>query len=126
MDLPMPFQYFHIMNFMLMLNLVLWAYALACQDSMFAPMIFLFVQLMFQGIRELSTSLADPFGQDDVDFNINSWLLTLYRRVHSLLEDEFDVSSALTIPDYMSRPRDAAMKVNPHVDLETRTLSLGS
>ena len=31
LDLPMPFQYFHIMNLMLCLNLMLWAYSLACE-----------------------------------------------------------------------------------------------
>jgi len=87
LDMPMPFQYFHIMNFMLVLNLVLWAYALGCQDSWFAPGICMFVQMMFQGIRELSTSLANPFGQDDVDFPANEWMRRLYSRVHSLIED---------------------------------------
>lgn len=89
MELPMPFQYFHIMNFMLILNLVLWAYSLACQDSYFAPFIYIFVQMMFQGIRELSTSLSDPWGSDDVDFGVNDWLLALYFRVHAIMEDEF-------------------------------------
>merc|ERR1712151_1180921 len=56
LDLPMPFQYFLIMNLMLFLNLFLWAYSLGCQDSLFAPIIYMFVQMMFQGLRELSTA----------------------------------------------------------------------
>ena len=67
LDLPMPFQYFHIMNLMLLLNLFLWAYSLGCQESFFAPFIYMFVQMMFQGIRELSTALSNPFGDDEVD-----------------------------------------------------------
>eukprot|EP00928_Gymnodinium_smaydae_P028707 TRINITY_DN21834_c0_g1_i1.p1 TRINITY_DN21834_c0_g1~~TRINITY_DN21834_c0_g1_i1.p1 ORF type:complete len:414 (-),score=57.74 TRINITY_DN21834_c0_g1_i1:109-1350(-) len=86
LDLPMPFQYFHIMNLMLMLNLCLWAYALAIHESDFAPLIFFFVQLMFQGLRELSVALADPFGDDDTDFPLNEWMTTLYVRLYNLIE----------------------------------------
>merc|ERR1712187_965562 len=89
MELPMPFQYFHIMNLMLMLNLCHWAYALGIQESVFAPLIFLFVQLMFQGLRELSIALADPFGEDATDFPLNEWMSGLYQRVYALCEDEF-------------------------------------
>merc|ERR1711953_717678 len=83
MELPMPFQYFHIMNLMLVLNLILWAYALGLVESYFAPVIFLFVQLMFQGLRELSVALSDPFGDDDTDFPLNEWLTGLYKKCYS-------------------------------------------
>jgi len=92
MDLPMPFQYFHIMNLMLILNLVLWAYALGCQESYWSPVIFMFVQMMFQGIRELSTALSDPFGDDEVDFPVTQWMITVYARMYGILEDSFDIT----------------------------------
>jgi predicted membrane chloride channel (bestrophin family) len=92
LDLPMPFQYFHIMNLMLMLNLVLWAYSLGCQNSYFAPFIYMFVQMMFQGIRELSTALSNPFGDDEVDFPVTDWMITVYARMYGLLHDPFDVT----------------------------------
>eukprot|EP00928_Gymnodinium_smaydae_P096932 TRINITY_DN8664_c0_g1_i1.p1 TRINITY_DN8664_c0_g1~~TRINITY_DN8664_c0_g1_i1.p1 ORF type:complete len:390 (+),score=97.53 TRINITY_DN8664_c0_g1_i1:264-1433(+) len=91
MDLPMPFQYFHIMNFMLMLNLFLWSYALALDDSVFAPLIYFFAQLMFQGLRELSVALSDPFGDDDTDFPLNEWMTQLYLRMQYVVEDDFEV-----------------------------------
>merc|ERR1712224_150466 len=91
LDLPMPFQYFHIMNLMLMLNLLLWAYSLGCQDSYFAPIIYMFVQMMFQGVRKLSTALSDPFGDDEVDFPVNDWMQTMYVRMAGILEDRFDI-----------------------------------
>jgi len=93
MELPMPFQYFHIMNLMLLLNLVFWAYSLGCQDSYWAPMIYCFVQMMFQGIRELSTALSDPFGDDEVDFPVNEWMMSLYMKLYGILEDSFDVQN---------------------------------
>jgi len=116
MELPMPFQYFHIMNFMLILNLVLWAYSLACQDSYFAPFIYVFVQMMFQGIRELSTSLSDPWGSDDVDFQVNDWLLTLYFRVHSIMEDDYEGCMDLDDECHMVNLAKAKKIVNAHVD----------
>eukprot|EP00928_Gymnodinium_smaydae_P031067 TRINITY_DN22925_c0_g2_i1.p1 TRINITY_DN22925_c0_g2~~TRINITY_DN22925_c0_g2_i1.p1 ORF type:complete len:398 (-),score=108.66 TRINITY_DN22925_c0_g2_i1:40-1233(-) len=90
MELPMPFQYFHIMNLMLMLNLALWSYSLALIDSVFAPLIFMFAQLMFQGLRELSVALSDPFGDDVTDFPLNEWMTSLYVRAQSVVEDTHD------------------------------------
>mmetsp|Transcript_94011 Transcript_94011/g.166467 ORF Transcript_94011/g.166467 Transcript_94011/m.166467 type:complete len:355 (-) Transcript_94011:113-1177(-) len=121
MELPMPFQYFHIMNLMLMLNLVLWAYSLGCEDSYFAPIIYMFVQMMFQGLRELSTSLSDPFGQDEVDFDINDWMKSLYSRIHSIMEDDFDFETlGIKHGDHKLAPlAEVRQKVNAHVDLES-------
>ena len=68
---PVPFQYFHSMALMIFLNLMLWAYALGIEDSSFAPAIFMSVQLMSQGIRELCAGPSDPYGDDEVDFPLN-------------------------------------------------------
>lgn len=91
MTLPMPFQYFHLMNLMMLLNLGLWSYTLAMVDSYFAPLIFFFIQLMFQGLRELTIGLSDPFGDDDVDFPLSSWLTGLYRKLFDLLEVNYHI-----------------------------------
>merc|ERR1712151_664357 len=119
MNWPMPFQYFHIMNLMLALNLVLWAYSLGCQDSYFAPLIYMFVQMMFQGIRELSTALSDPFGDDEVDFPVNDWMMALYARMYGILEDPYDVSATdLDNVEPMMHPDDAKNYIRMYVDLE--------
>lgn len=122
MDLPMPFQYFHIMNMMLVLNLVLWAYALGCQDSLFAPLIYMFVQMMFQGIRELSTALSNPFGDDEVDFPINDWMAQLYSRMFALLEDDFTIDQLQVPGDKpLKDPESTSRKINLLVDRDTAT-----
>lgn len=95
LEMPMPFQYFHIMNLMLMLNLTLWAYALALEESYFASVIYLFVQLMFQGLRELSIALADPYGDDETDFPLNDWMTAVYLRLSSILEDPHDIQDSV-------------------------------
>lgn len=87
MSLPMPFQYFHVMNLMMMLNLNLWAYSLGLDESRFANLIFFFAQLMFQGLRELSVALSDPYGDDATDFPTMEWMTDLYTRVNCIVED---------------------------------------
>jgi predicted membrane chloride channel (bestrophin family) len=89
LEMPMPWQYFHIMNMMLMMNLMLWAYSFALQLSHFATLIFVFVTAIFMGIRELSVALADPYGDDAADFPLNDWMNTLYVRAVELCEDDW-------------------------------------
>jgi len=106
LDLPMPFQYFHLMSFMMFLNLALWSYALAISDppSYFTPVIYLFIQMIFQGMRELSAALADPFGDDDVDFPITDWLWQIVGMVVRLLEDDFDAQAGVNTEEALPVP----------------------
>lgn len=99
MELPMPFQYWHVMNLMMMLNLTLWGYALALEDTYFATIIFAFINVVFQGVRELSVALADPFGDDEADFPVNDWMTTLYQRLYSIVEDPWDIREETPLPD---------------------------
>merc|ERR1712224_1036615 len=117
LDLPMPFQYFHIMNLMLMLNLFLWAYSLGCQDSWFAPVIYMFVQLMFQGLRELSTALSDPYGSDEVDFQINDWVVPLYTRMNAALGSYIEVDEVeIDGCSRMMYPQEACQYMDMYID----------
>merc|ERR1719454_2570956 len=100
---------------MLFLNLLLWAYSLALQDSYVAPFIYMFVQMMFQGIRELATSLSNPFGVDEVDFEMNDWMNLAYSKMYSILvckgEAEFPESAtAKTYP--MQKPKRASCVID--------------
>merc|ERR1711904_555775 len=103
----------------LILNLVLWAYSLGCQDSYWSPVIYMFVQMMFQGVREPSTALSDPFGDDEVDFDVNAWMKILYTRMFAILEDPFDVED-ITIDGTkpLKDPDSNSRKINLIVDRE--------
>lgn len=72
--LPVPFQYFHLLNVMIVVNLLLWAYVMAITDSAFAPIVYFFAALIFMGMMELASQLSDPFGDDDTDFPISKWI----------------------------------------------------
>jgi predicted membrane chloride channel (bestrophin family) len=72
--LPIPFQYFHLLNLMVILNLFLWAYGMGITDSIFAPLVYFFVAMIFTGMLVLGQQLSDPFGHDDVDFPVEEWI----------------------------------------------------
>jgi len=74
LQMPIPFPYFHLLNLMLVVNLGLWAYGMGVSHSIFAPICFFFAALIFCGMLEMAAQMTDPFGQDDVDFPINTWL----------------------------------------------------
>ncbi|CAK0863511.1 unnamed protein product, partial [Prorocentrum cordatum] len=75
MELPVPYQYFHLLNMMVVVNLMLWAYAMGISASLWAPVTFLFAEIIFMGMLELASQLADPFGEDEVDFPVREWTL---------------------------------------------------
>mmetsp|Transcript_45646 Transcript_45646/g.120731 ORF Transcript_45646/g.120731 Transcript_45646/m.120731 type:complete len:406 (-) Transcript_45646:79-1296(-) len=91
LDLPMPFQYYHILNLMLSVNLSFWSFGMGCLDSDFAPIIFFVTTLIFMGMRELSGAISNPFGQDEVDFPTNDWLKVMYNDCVSFMEHQFEL-----------------------------------
>merc|ERR1719353_1937668 len=78
-----------------MLNLILWGYSFALEESYFATLIFVFVAAIFMGIRELSVALADPYGDDAADFPLNEWMNQLYVRVRYFCEEDWTPGEAM-------------------------------
>jgi len=72
--LALPFQYYHLLNIMITVNLVLWAYGMALTNSVMAPFAYFFASCIFMGLMELANQLADPFGEDETDFPIDDWM----------------------------------------------------
>mmetsp|Transcript_30443 Transcript_30443/g.87306 ORF Transcript_30443/g.87306 Transcript_30443/m.87306 type:complete len:392 (-) Transcript_30443:175-1350(-) len=85
-DLPLPFQYFHLLNMMVVVNLLLWAYAMGTTESLFAPFCFFFAALIFMGMLELAAALSDPFGDDEVDFPVADWMNEFLENMIVLIE----------------------------------------
>mmetsp|Transcript_1987 Transcript_1987/g.4487 ORF Transcript_1987/g.4487 Transcript_1987/m.4487 type:complete len:405 (-) Transcript_1987:328-1542(-) len=86
LHLPVPFQYFHLLNLMVCVNLVLWAYSMGAAESTFGIVVYFFSELIFMGMMELASMLADPYGDDDVDFPVSSWLQEFFEKAVQLLE----------------------------------------
>jgi len=87
--LPMPFQYFHLLNMMVVVNLLLWAYGMGTTQSVFAPIGFFFAELIFCGMMELAGQMADPFGSDEVDFPLHTWLANALWDTSVVLEYDY-------------------------------------
>lgn len=77
MNLPIPFQYYHLLNAMVFMNLVLWGYTMAISMSLWASVIYFLSSLIFMGMMDLGNQLSDPFGEDEVDFPLQAWLTDL-------------------------------------------------
>jgi len=73
-SLPIPFQYFHMLNVMVCMNVLSWAYIMGVTPSLFGPFVFFCAALIFIGMMELGSQLSNPFGQDEVDFPVAAWL----------------------------------------------------
>mmetsp|Transcript_18164 Transcript_18164/g.38839 ORF Transcript_18164/g.38839 Transcript_18164/m.38839 type:complete len:381 (+) Transcript_18164:239-1381(+) len=89
--LPMPFQYFHLLNMMVVVNLLLWAYGMGVTHSIFAPVGFFFAELIFCGMMELAGQMSDPFGYDEVDFPLHHWLANALWDASVILEYDYDI-----------------------------------
>mmetsp|Transcript_46599 Transcript_46599/g.120646 ORF Transcript_46599/g.120646 Transcript_46599/m.120646 type:complete len:386 (-) Transcript_46599:96-1253(-) len=89
LNLPVPFQYFHLLNMMIAVNLFMWAYSMGCSNSASAPVIFFFAELIFIGLLELSMELSDPFGEDEVDFPVNQWVTHFVKSALVLCEYDY-------------------------------------
>jgi len=71
--MPVPFQYFHLTNLMVIINLTLWAYGMAMTSSLFGMVMYILLDFVLIGIMELANTFADPYGDDEVDFPLHIW-----------------------------------------------------
>merc|ERR1719343_187113 len=88
-ELPIPFQYFHLLNMMVVMNTVTWAYAMGTTRSMFAPVVYFFAALIFMGMLSLGSQLSNPFGEDEVDFPVHEWVTEYVNLSGVLLDYDF-------------------------------------
>jgi len=98
--LPIPFPYFHLMNAVIVLNAIMLAGVGAFFKTYYTIPPLAIALLFFMGLREISTSLADPFGPDDMDFPIASFMEYAFDNSVCLLEafrepEAWDVSKML-------------------------------
>jgi len=74
MALPIPFAYWHLMNLVFSLNFLLLALILASFEHWLTIVPYSMALMTFMGLREVSNQLADPFGDDIVDFPLAKYL----------------------------------------------------
>mmetsp|Transcript_65894 Transcript_65894/g.150953 ORF Transcript_65894/g.150953 Transcript_65894/m.150953 type:complete len:345 (-) Transcript_65894:18-1052(-) len=114
--LPIPFGYYHVMNLMLCVNIILWGYGMALESRVLAHLIYLLCVLIFMGMRELAAQLADPFGDDLVDFPVRYWILQCWEECVIVLEHELD-------GDVHARQLEQGGPLSGHLDVAVRFFS---
>merc|ERR1712194_324777 len=97
--LPVPFQYFHVLNLMITVNLSFWAYGMALTDSWFAPMIFVCAEAMYLGLLSLSSQLSNPFGEDEVDFPLGQWVSEYLDTTVTLVEHDHHLQTGMPLEE---------------------------
>ena len=98
---PIPFQYYHIVNVTLLINLLLLSYAFLSIDSVFSIPAYFMVCLCMLGLRETANAMADPFGTDDCDFNQQAIQEGIYNECKTLCEEpEEEFLGMLGMPDF--------------------------
>ena len=74
---PVPFPYFHLLSMMLLLQLLMIAYALASAPHVnpyFSIPVMVIITIVLVGMRSLAVQLSNPFGNDSVDFEIEKFM----------------------------------------------------
>lgn len=82
---PIPFAYYHLANIILVFNIMLLSTFSALFRSYFSVLPFGIALLVYMGLREISTALADPFGGDSVDFPVPDLLRSCFDNTVSQL-----------------------------------------
>lgn len=83
---PTPFILFHLVNLMLMVNIFISCWIVAIVRNWYTIVAFSLLLVELMGLRMVSASMADPFGQDSTDFPIPEFVNHCYDRAVCLLE----------------------------------------
>jgi hypothetical protein len=82
---PLPYPYFHLMQTLLTVNLTLLAYIFARNMSFWAPVLYVMSMLAYMGLRDISTNVQNPFGNDIVDYPMKDWIDEVFLNLNALM-----------------------------------------
>jgi len=74
LDMPIPFPYYHVLVAIMFANYILYTFCFLDINSYLTPLGVFLVIFLTTAMRELSSALANPFGDDEVDFNISAYI----------------------------------------------------
>lgn len=103
-NMPVPFSYFHLLNILISLTVLatgIGSLILVEQHDSPSYCLAFFpysvVTFVLLALRQLSGELADPFGEDDLDFPIADFMRHIYDNVVAMLAnyERYDVLEAL-------------------------------
>lgn len=103
---PVPFAYFHLLNLMVIINLLLLSYGMTgLANPALTIICFAIVCVVFIGLRDLAVSMANPFGDDEIDFKFEKFLGSSYTTALAFLCDKHHPSGT-ELPKDLTNPLD--------------------
>eukprot|EP00927_Polykrikos_kofoidii_P072040 TRINITY_DN68210_c0_g1_i1.p1 TRINITY_DN68210_c0_g1~~TRINITY_DN68210_c0_g1_i1.p1 ORF type:complete len:653 (+),score=92.30 TRINITY_DN68210_c0_g1_i1:261-1961(+) len=84
--MPIPFAYWHLLNLVFAFNFLMLAFLFAGFQSFMTILPFCMLLLVTMSLREVSIVLADPFGEDSVDFPVGKFLEYVFDHSVCLLQ----------------------------------------
>eukprot|EP00270_Netrium_digitus_P010328 TRINITY_DN3200_c0_g1_i1.p1 TRINITY_DN3200_c0_g1~~TRINITY_DN3200_c0_g1_i1.p1 ORF type:complete len:421 (+),score=84.13 TRINITY_DN3200_c0_g1_i1:73-1263(+) len=98
---PIPFQYYHLLNFVIFTYLLMLAYCFAFMAKYLAIPGFFLILVALLGLRELGNCMSNPFGHDELDLPVFDFVHRFYRESTLLI----DLDTFACEPDFMALPR---------------------
>lgn len=86
---PVPFAYFHILTILQLVFLTIISYALVTLVFHWAltAALYFIMALAFLGLTDIGIAMADPFGDDDTDFEVEALLTATYNNAIECLKN---------------------------------------
>eukprot|EP00928_Gymnodinium_smaydae_P018377 TRINITY_DN16998_c0_g1_i1.p1 TRINITY_DN16998_c0_g1~~TRINITY_DN16998_c0_g1_i1.p1 ORF type:complete len:578 (+),score=116.62 TRINITY_DN16998_c0_g1_i1:369-2102(+) len=109
--MPVPYPYYHLMNVVLWINIFVLAIVPALFGSWFTVIPFSMACLVVMGLREVAVALADPFGDDAMDFPVIAF-------VNRAFDDSVALLEALPQPEARSRALQQVLEARPFTGRE--------
>ena len=108
---PVPWAYFHLLNVMVYIVLSLVAYILVPLAKWPVTMFtYVIICLIFLGLKNLAVSMADPFGEEVTDFQIEKYLAGMYN--HALSHLRFKATeNGERLPKGLKNPLDVSQHI---------------
>jgi len=88
---PVPFAYFHVVKVLLMVTLLMVGYSLITLLEDFPPFAVLTYSILAVieiGLERIAAAMSDPFGDDEIDFDVEALLSSAYNNATAYLRED--------------------------------------
>jgi len=101
---PVPWAYFHLLNLMTFVTLLLVSYYLAFTNSwLVTTAVHGIICLIVLGLKNLAGAMADPFGDDVIDFKVEKFLAAMYANSLANITEVYSTCGS-RLPDGLQNP----------------------
>lgn len=91
MRMPVPYAYFHVLKLLLIISLSMTSYALVELENHFpivSYVVFMLICTIMLGLQNIAVAMSDPFGSDDLDFDLDAFLKSAFDNAIALVTDQ--------------------------------------